>query len=1187
MNISRLLSVIGLFLYSIICTAQKIENPVFDRTDSPEFHINKIESVRDTTFFYCSLNVNFTWANFSPNAYVEDVVTKKKYKVLKICGLPYAPEKKMFNSIEEISVILSFPFCQNISKCNLIEDPNSKAFNIYGICLNNQTKQYQKSDLNRFLTMSSFYDTASDTLKAIYYKKEEIEASKYFYGMMSEAVLCSSLGLSILYDKYGYHNEAVKLINSLSKLQDDSLGDYDLEYCLLNRTFSSYYSILYNYDYAINTFIEAISLYKKLGIVDNVYALLLRFIANDYCASGDENNFLNIQRKCLEVRRKLGNGKSYLEDLLILLMRNAKPVNYVERIAAVVKEIEFLPNCVDTQSLDYVFFLKYLTLMYGLIDNRKKAVELCDMQISILEKDVTGNIHKIAETQLNKCKYLNELGYYNDAILVGLNAKELIDSMPIKPIMYKELLNTLAGLYGVQYDYETSIRLMDQLIAICEQEEDWLTLTESLYVTGTYCNNKGDFIEAENYLRKALEIINQHDKAEDYLKKEIELYPESVDPKFTLIQYNDMIMSTKAATYGCLGFLSSNKGNYEEAISYELRAGEFMKVQLDNYTKEDPQMLGGNKLYANHLLTLSRYYTRNKQYEVSNRIAQESIDYFKKGGSLKYFNSYFWQAINKSMVNDIDSAIYYAKKAFVVSDSTNNIIDKNRCLSLLAYMYCSNNDFKKAEEYLSRALDCYQDTINKNLINMTNEQKQRLWDLYEYPFLKYRDIIVKNEWNAFFYSKLLNYTLFSKGLLLDSDMSKYKQLYKGMTVDWKEIQRKLSSKDIAIEFITTKDSINLTYYALIIDKNCKYPNLIFLFNQSDYFFQNIIQNNTKADLEIIGDLVWKPILNQYNQVENVYFSPDGILNVLPVEYSKVEGIGEITEHYNLYRLSSTKEIVFHNKELSKNNAVLYGGLDYDMLAKESSNYKEEGKEYSLLRSINARGGFDPLLSTLEEVNEISDILKKDNVSTTLYTGEYGTEDSFKNLSGKDINLLHLSTHGMYVGPNIVEQKRKENNFDFLELITNEKDPVKEDIVLTHSFLVMSGGNKLSHREKNESGMNDGILTAFEISQTDLSKVDLVVLSACETGLGDVDNGGVYGLQRGFKKSGANTILMSLDKVDDEATKILMVEFYKNLMSGKSKHQSLKDAQKHLRQVDNGKYDKPEYWASFIMLDGFN
>jgi CHAT domain-containing protein len=97
---------------------------------------------------------------------------------------------------------------------------------------------------------------------------------------------------------------------------------------------------------------------------------------------------------------------------------------------------------------------------------------------------------------------------------------------------------------------------------------------------------------------------------------------------------------------------------------------------------------------------------------------------------------------------------------------------------------------------------------------------------------------------------------------------------------------------------------------------------------------------------------------------------------------------------------------------------------------------------------------------------------------------------------------------------------------------------------------------------------------------------LVVLSACQTGLGDISQGeGVFGLQRGFKKAGANSILMSLWKVDDEATQILMTQFYKNLVSGQSKRQSLRSAQKYLREYNRGQFDKPEYWAAFILLDG--
>ena len=146
----------------------------------------------------------------------------------------------------------------------------------------------------------------------------------------------------------------------------------------------------------------------------------------------------------------------------------------------------------------------------------------------------------------------------------------------------------------------------------------------------------------------------------------------------------------------------------------------------------------------------------------------------------------------------------------------------------------------------------------------------------------------------------------------------------------------------------------------------------------------------------------------------------------------------------------------------------------------------------------------------------------------------------------------------------------------------------EDVVLSHSFLVMSDGNKLAQREEVFAGTDDGILTAQEISKMNLKGLDLVVLSTCESALGlTTVSDGIFGLQRGFKKAGANTILMSCKKINDEATRILMVEFYKNLISGKSKLQSLKEAQKYLREYDNGKYLDPQYWQSFIMLDGLD
>jgi CHAT domain-containing protein len=146
----------------------------------------------------------------------------------------------------------------------------------------------------------------------------------------------------------------------------------------------------------------------------------------------------------------------------------------------------------------------------------------------------------------------------------------------------------------------------------------------------------------------------------------------------------------------------------------------------------------------------------------------------------------------------------------------------------------------------------------------------------------------------------------------------------------------------------------------------------------------------------------------------------------------------------------------------------------------------------------------------------------------------------------------------------------------------------EDKALTRSGLVMSGANHILEDEELPDNVEDGILTAKEISDVDLRGLDLVVLSACQTGLGDISQGeGVFGLQRGFKKAGANSILMSLWEVDDKATQILMTQFYKNLLSGQSKRLALLSAQKHLREIEGGKYDKPRYWAAFILLDGLD
>ena len=147
---------------------------------------------------------------------------------------------------------------------------------------------------------------------------------------------------------------------------------------------------------------------------------------------------------------------------------------------------------------------------------------------------------------------------------------------------------------------------------------------------------------------------------------------------------------------------------------------------------------------------------------------------------------------------------------------------------------------------------------------------------------------------------------------------------------------------------------------------------------------------------------------------------------------------------------------------------------------------------------------------------------------------------------------------------------------------------EEKSALLRSGLFFAGAENIIFGDPVPDGIDDGVLLAQEISNTDLSGLDLVVLSACQTAQGHTTSEGVFGLQRGFKMAGANSILMSLWKVDDAATCFLMTEFYKNwVREGKTKHDAFEAAKQTVRSHTEKGWDDPKYWAAFILLDGLD
>lgn len=920
------------FLFSCICPAQVIENPVFDRTDTPSFHIDKIEITKDTTFVYCSCSAEEnSWANISPETYLEDVTTGEKYTIIKSEGLPFTPNYRRFSFVEKYNIKMSFPCIKTNNKLNFIENPRGEAFNVYGIsqteCNDSTYKKYTLEKAYALSTSANYYNSIKNYSKAIENEEQALYIRRYWLGRFNEM--------------------------------------YDHSLFMLGH----YYSMLGQYDKA--------------------------------------EKYLN---ECVDVREILfaKNQDQYVDALTMLATCYANQNNVTKAIQTYEQAIRFISK----DNISYTRTKSLLAQAYYSMGDIPKAIEYTEDVVSI-----------------NK-------------VLVGERDEE-----------YLYPLLELAKYY---------FRVNDtKVIPICERI---ICLLNQYY-------GKRNFL----YL-SAINLLSQY-----YILK------------------NDL----------------------EKALAY---ANEYMELSFEVYGKE-------------------------------------SLEY---GLSLNLLSQ-----INDYLIHDYDTAIRYQleymsiSKSFLPSDSYSNNLRR------LADLFAQKQDFNSAIQYSNEAIKLFVDAVISEFGKMTKEQKYTLWQknhfLFDtgYPFYVY---MCKND---AYTADLYNNSLLIKGITSNDQINE--------KCSWEMVQEKLEKEDIAIEFIESYEQDSLICnYALVLKKGYNSPKMYRLFDTSQ--FQIILKNGeTLQDHNImLGQLIWGKLKEELDGVNTIYFSPAGLFNSIAIEDLPINNKEYYSEKYNIYRLSSTKELTRIQKHINYKKAILFGGLDYNSgLIEETSS------------QVGNRSGYDYLPNTKEEVELISGILKNNSVKSIVYKGTSGTELAYNRLQGQNFEILHLATHGEYIQPQEVNTMRERNNLGFLHK-NDTKYFVYESDALSWSFLLLSGGNRLISRQDKLDKESDGIISGLEISTMSFPNLDLVVLSACKTALGysGVDYS-VLGLQRAFKQAGAKTIIMSLSKVDDEATQILMVEFYRNLMSGKTKHQSLRDAQKYLRSVDNGKYDDPKYWASFIMLDGLN
>ena len=938
----------------------------------------------------------------------------------------------------------------------------------------------------------------------------------------------------------GQYELAIKYLESCEKFasQDTTKEMQEVDYLLLNYMADSYAN-LEKYKIAIDLCTRALNIQKLLfGESHPDYATLLNNLAGYYEDLGDYNKAVEYGTQAMGICKEIF-GKYHLTYALSLNSLAGYYSHLGDKFKAVelsTQVMEIYKKVFGESHPDYATSLNILASYYDDLGDYSKAIELGTQDMEICKR-VLGESHSDYATSLNNLAlYYSHLDDYTKAVDYGTQAMEVRKHVlgEFHPD-YASSLNNLALYYSRLGDYTKAVELGTQALQIYKQvfRESHPDYSTSLNNLALYYSHLGDKSKAVELGTQALQIRKRvlGESHRDYA-----------------ISLNNL-----ASYYSYLG-------DFSKAIELGMQA-----LQIDK------QVLGEtHPNYALSLDNLAGCNYLNGNYEEAFQLLLKSAQY-KKEMVLSQFKGLpnrtrqlFWSK-NKLIFTLLPP---YCLKAGDM-DSNGEVYDNSALFAkgLLLNAETSLRDLilESGDSAAVKQFDAMQ------MIRMTLNKQ------YEKP-------IADRKLNCDSLERVADQM---ERELMNSSKA-FGDFTRNLTVTWKDVQKGLGDDDVAIEFLASPvlggDSI--LYVALTLKKGYDKPKMITLFEERDL---RMVRESKWYTTPALCELVWGPLSDELKGVKNVYFSPSGALYNIGIEQLPCSATENIGERYNMFRLSSTRELALRHDKPSKKSSALYGGLQYYVPPTELLAYNQK-KGYS--RSSSSRDVFEPLPETKIEVENISALLKRQNYDApAIYAGDEGTEESFKALSGKRTRIIHLATHGCYITPDEADRQRKSDMWQRLAILRVGNDNAlgsEEDEALTRSYLAMSGGKMCWTSDTIPEGLDDGLLTAQEISRLDLRGCDLAVLSACETGLGDISSEGVMGLQRGFKKAGVQSIVMSLWKVADRPTQEFMTEFYRHLTAGEGKRTSFLAAQRFLKEKypTNLPQDeaRPPYWASFILLD---
>ena len=912
---------------------------------------------------------------------------------------------------------------------------------------------------------------------------------------------------------------------------------------------------LAKYDTAKVCFLECIKIQKQvLGIKNPDYAASLNNLALLYQNMGNYSAAESIYLESISIKKEVLGKKhpDYATSLNNLALLYQEIGNYLAAEPLYLEAKNIRKEVLGEKHPDYALSLNNLAGLYQSMGNYAAAEPLY-LEAKNIWKEALGEKHPLYATCLNNLANLyRDMGNYHAAEPLYLEAKKICkEVLGEKHPLYAKSLNSLAYLYQTMRNYHAAEPLYLEAKNIDKEvlgEKHPNYATDLCYIAGLY-KEKGNYPAAESFYLEAKNI------QKEVLGEKHPFY---------------------AASLSGLAGLYQAIGNYSTAEPLYLEANNIFKEVLGEK----------NPYYAISLNNLAFLYQTMGEYEKAESyyIKNQKILLTNINQNFSFLSEKEKENFIKTLSGNFNSFSAFAFKRYrenpLIAQNLFNITLANKGLLL-----SSSNRIRDE-------INSSSDTI---LVNQYKKWQMLKEDIGRYNQMG-KEKLKKMNVKIDSLEALAN--TMEKQISLKSNV--FANDKKNSEITWDKVQEKLGNKDAAIEYITyqpvnlkTGKKTDTTYYcALVLRKGDKYPQMLSLCTDN---VLSALLNRTKlyqttAQLkgikpivsEYVGDetgsqvlyrLLWKPLDSLLTGKEKIYVSLSGLLNKISFNALQDDEERLMLNKYNLYFVNSTRQLAM--EEISKAEATqtmaLFGGINYEMDTTQIKSKINDTYASRALSSDTTRGNnWCYLQGTLTEVNNIDKVFSKNNWNTKIYTGNDATEEVFKSFSGKNSpNILHISTHGFFFPePDSTTYKTTRNPFKTM------LNP------LWRSGIILAGANYAWQCNPAIQGMEDGILTAYEVANCNLRNTDLVVLSACETGLGDIKTGeGVYGLQRAFQVAGAKAVIMSLWSVPDNETTELMSLFYESYMITKNKHDSFRQAQQTMAK----KY-APYYWAAFVLVE---